>query len=155
MRAARNVGKGLVDGNPFHQRREIADHLDGGVAQPLVFAKMPADKNELRTELARLSSRHAAAHSEGLGLVGGGKRDPTANGNWFAAQGRIKQLLYRSIKGVQVRMQDGGCRCDPDRLPATSRGRFGAEKIKRTYVACVEPVGTCGIKPSHRLQQEV
>src|SRR5437773_1560141 len=69
MGAARYVGKGLVNGNPFHQRREIANHLDGGVAEPLVFAKMPADKNELRTELARLSSRHAAAHSEGLGLV--------------------------------------------------------------------------------------
>ena len=42
--AASSKGKG----------REIADHLDGGVAQPLVFLEMLADKGELRTELARL-----------------------------------------------------------------------------------------------------
>src|SRR4029453_9743537 len=108
MSAARNVGKGLIDGNAFDQRREIADDLDGGIAQPLVFAKVPADKGQLRTELARLSSRHAAAHAERLGFVGSGKHDPTANGDRLAAQCGIKQLLYRGVEGVEVRMQDGG-----------------------------------------------
>jgi hypothetical protein len=44
--AASSKGKG----------REIADHIDGAVAT-LVFLEMPADKGELRTELARLPSR--------------------------------------------------------------------------------------------------
>ena len=37
MGAACDVGKGLVDGNPFDEGREIVDHLDGGIAQPLVL----------------------------------------------------------------------------------------------------------------------
>src|SRR6266566_3507757 len=98
MGAARDVGKGLVDGNPLDEGREIGDHLDGGVAQPLVFPKMAADKNEVRTEFARLSPRHASAHSEGLGFVRSGKHDPTADGDWFAAQRSVKQLLYRGIE---------------------------------------------------------
>ena len=117
MRAARNVGKGLVDGDAFDERCEIADHVDGGVAQPLVFPKMSADEDELRTQLARLPARHAAAHAESPGFVGSGKHDSAADGNGLAAQRRVKQLLYRGIKGVQVRMQDGGHGCQPDRYP--------------------------------------
>ncbi len=85
MGAARDVGKGLVDGDPLDEGREIADHLDGGVAQPLVFLEMPADKGELRTELARLPSRHAAADPEGLGFVRGGKHNSSTDGDGFAA----------------------------------------------------------------------
>ena len=33
--------------------REIIEHLDGRIAQPLVFLEMAADENQLRTELAR------------------------------------------------------------------------------------------------------
>jgi Amidase len=39
--------------NPLDQRREITQHFDRGVAQPLVFLEMAGDKSELRTELAR------------------------------------------------------------------------------------------------------
>jgi hypothetical protein len=85
MGAARNVRKSLVDGNPLDEGREIAEHLDGGIAQPLVVLEMAADKSELRTELARLPSRHAAADPEGLGFVGSGKHNPTSNGDGFAA----------------------------------------------------------------------
>jgi hypothetical protein len=85
MGAARNVGKGLVDGNPLDEGCEIADHLDGGVAQPSVVLEMAANKSELRTEFARLASRHAAADPEGLGFVGSGKHNPTTDGDGFAA----------------------------------------------------------------------
>jgi hypothetical protein len=44
MGAARDVGKGFVDGNPLHKRREIAGPLDGGIAQPLVVLEMAVDK---------------------------------------------------------------------------------------------------------------
>src|SRR6202011_5966998 len=63
MGAPSDVGKGLVDGNPLDEGREIVDHLDGGIAQPLVVLEVAVDKSELRTELARLPSRHAAADS--------------------------------------------------------------------------------------------
>jgi len=32
MGAARDVGKGLVDGNSFDEGRELTQHLDGSVA---------------------------------------------------------------------------------------------------------------------------
>lgn len=117
MGAARDVGKGLVDGDPLDEGREVSYHLDGGIAQPLVFPKTPADKNELRTELARLPSRHAAADPKGLGFVRRGKHNPATDGNGFAAQRWIKQLLYRGIESIQVRMEDGGCRCHPTVRP--------------------------------------
>jgi hypothetical protein len=102
---------------------KIADHLDGGVAQALVFLEMPVDKGELRTEFTCLSSWHAAADPEGLGFVGSGKHDPTTDGNGFAAQRRGKELLYGGIEGIQVRMEDGRCRCHPDRSPMTLGSR--------------------------------
>src|SRR5258707_10203250 len=86
MGAARDVGKGLVDGNPLDEWREIVDHLDGGIAQPLVVLEMATDKSQLRTKLARLPSRHAAADPEGLGFVRSGKNNPTPDGDGLAAQ---------------------------------------------------------------------
>src|SRR5262249_58076244 len=86
MSAARNIGEGLVDGNALDERGEIPDHLHGGVAQPLIFLEMPADKNQCRTKLARLPGWHAAVNTEGLGLVRSGKHDPSPDGNGFAAQ---------------------------------------------------------------------
>ena len=139
MGAARDVGKGLVDGNPLDEGREIADHFDGGVAQPLIFLEMPADKGELRTEFARLPSGHAAADPEGLGFVRSGKHNPTADGYGFAAQRRVKQLLYGGIEGIQVRMEDCGCRCHPDRPLVTFRGGSCRENIMRTRTASVKP----------------
>jgi len=65
MDAARNIRKSPV-GNPFDQRREIANHLDRSIAQSLIFPKMPDDKKELRTQLARAPPRHAAAYPERL-----------------------------------------------------------------------------------------
>src|SRR5260370_40346067 len=128
MGATRNVGKGLIDGNSLDEGCEIADHLDRGVTQPLVFLELPAHKNELRTKFARLPSRHAATHPEGPGFVRSGKHDPTTDGDGFAAQRRGKELLYRGIEGIQVRMEDGGCRSHPDRPPVTFRGGSRRER---------------------------
>ncbi len=90
MGAARHVGKGLVDGNPLDEGREIAHHLDGAIAQSLVVLEMAVDKNELRTEFARLPSRHAAPDPEGLGFVRSGKHNPTTDGDGLAAQRRVE-----------------------------------------------------------------
>src|SRR5882757_9658652 len=117
MGAARYVGKGLIDGATLDERREITDHLDGGVAQPLVVLEMAADKSELRTEFARAPSRHAATNPEGLGFVGSGQHNPSTDGDGLAAQGRVEQLLDRGIEGVEVRMEDGGRHIHRDRSP--------------------------------------
>ena len=96
------------------------EHLDGGVAQPLVLLEMAADENELRAELARPPPRHSAADPESLGFVGGGKHDPAADGDRLAAQRRVEQLLDRGIEGVEVRMEDGGHRFHADSSTAVA-----------------------------------
>ena len=109
MRAPCNVGEGLVDGDALDGRREIAQHADGGVTEPLVFFEMSADENEVATELPRAPSRHAASYAEGPRFVGGREHDAAADRYRLAAQPRVKQLFDRRIKGVEVRMENGGC----------------------------------------------
>ena len=108
MRAPCHVGEGLVDGDALDGRREIAQNSDRGVAEPLVFVEMSADKYEVGTELPRAPSRHAASYAEGPRLVGGRENDAAADRNRLAAQARVKQLLDRRIKGVEVRVENGG-----------------------------------------------
>jgi hypothetical protein len=110
MGAARNVGKGLIDGNPLNEGRKIINYLDGRIAQPLVVLEMAANKNELRTELARSSAGHTPADPAGPGFVGSGENDSATDGDGAAAQGWIEQLLDRSIERIQVCMKDRGCR---------------------------------------------
>ena len=110
MRAAGNIGKSFVDGNALDQRGEIVEHRDDRIAEPLVVAKMAADKDQVRAELARPEARHAAGDPEGLGFVGSGQHDAAADGDGLAAQRRVEQLLDRGIEGVEVRVEDGGCR---------------------------------------------
>ncbi|ESW64867.1 hypothetical protein X771_24470 [Mesorhizobium sp. LSJC277A00] len=113
MRAAGDVGKGFIDGNPLDQRREIVEHLDGGVAQPLIVGEMAADEDQSGAKLARALSGHAAAHAENPGFVGSGKHDAAADGDRLAPERRVEQLLDRGVEGVEIRMQDGGLH--PDR----------------------------------------
>jgi hypothetical protein len=99
-----------------------------------------ADKYELRTDRARLPSRHAAADSEGPGFVRSRKHDPAADGDGLAAQRRVEQLLDRGIEGIEVRMEYGGCRFHPNRSPAKTRKTIlvfeaaRSRNIKRTRV---------------------
>jgi hypothetical protein len=69
MGAASNVRKGLVDGNPLHEWREIIEHIDGRISQPLVVLEMAANEDQVRTKLTRPSSRHAATDAKGPGFV--------------------------------------------------------------------------------------
>src|SRR5437764_11020323 len=108
MRAPRNVGEGLVDGDALDGRREIAQGSDGSVAEPLVFVEMSADKHEVGTEFPRAPSRHAASYAEGPRLVGGREHDAPADRNRLAAQARLEQLFDRRIKGIEVRVENGG-----------------------------------------------
>ena len=114
MRASGDIGESLVDGDAFDQGREVAQHVDRGVAQPLVVLEVPADEDEVRAEFARPPPRHAAAHAERLGLVGGRQHDPAADGDGLAAQRRVEQLLDRRIEGVEIGVEDGGHRVHGD-----------------------------------------
>src|SRR5436853_3671827 len=67
-----DIGERLVNGEPLDEGREIAHHLNGGVAQPFVLLEVAIDETQLRTELARLSSRHSTPDTESLALVGSG-----------------------------------------------------------------------------------
>jgi hypothetical protein len=69
---------------------------------------MAANKNELRTELARLPARHSPVNAEGLRFVRSCKHNPAANRDGLAAQRRVEHLLDRGIKRVQVRVEDRG-----------------------------------------------
>src|SRR6516165_3815999 len=62
--APRNVSKSFVDGNPFDERSEIIEHIDGSIAQPLVILEMPANKDQLWTQLTGPPSRHTATDSK-------------------------------------------------------------------------------------------
>src|SRR4030095_13028807 len=89
--------------------RVIAQDSDGGVAEPLVFVEMSADKNEAGTELPRARPRHPASYAEGPRCVGGREHNAAADRNGLAAQARVEQLFDRRIKGVEVRVENGGC----------------------------------------------
>src|SRR5215510_9635636 len=108
MCAPCHVGEGLVDGDALYGRCEIAQYSDGGVAEPLVFVEMSADKNEVGTELSRAPSRHAASYAESPRFVGGREHDAATDRDGLAAQVRVEQLFNRSIKGVEVRVENGG-----------------------------------------------
>lgn len=69
MGAPRDVGKGLVDGNPFDERREIVEHVDRSIAEPLVVLEMTTHENQLRTQFARPPARHATADPKGFGFI--------------------------------------------------------------------------------------
>ena len=109
-----NVGKSLVDGDPLDEGREVTQHRDGGVAEPLIVLEMAADKDELRAKLAGSTSRHSASDAEGLGFVRCREDNPAADRNGLAAERGIEQLLDRGIEGVEVRMEDGGLSGRPD-----------------------------------------
>src|SRR6266481_9525762 len=98
---------------------------------------MAVDKSELRTELAGLPSRHAAADPESPGFVRSGKHNSTTDGDRLAAQRRVEQLLDRGIEGIQVCMEDGGYRFHPDRSPVTFRGVLELQNIMRTCAPIV------------------
>ena len=126
VRAARHVGERLVDGDPLDQRCEVAHHLDGGVAEPLVFLEVTADENEVGAKLARPPARHPAAHPECLRFIGGGENDAATDGDGLATQGWVEQLLDRRVKSIEVGMEDGGRRIHPGTSTAHPLRRIGS-----------------------------
>jgi hypothetical protein len=117
-----------IDGDALDEWRIVAEHLHGGVAEPLVILEVAADEDQLRAELAGAPSRHPAVHAEGLGFVGGGKHDAAADGDRPAAQRRVEELLDRGVEGVEIRMEDGGNRCHPVPPALWNQARFSLQR---------------------------
>jgi hypothetical protein len=69
MGAPCDVCERFVYGNPLDKRREIIEHLDGSISQPLIILEMATDKDQVWAKLARPPSRHAATDSEGPGFI--------------------------------------------------------------------------------------
>src|SRR5262245_65482790 len=69
---------------------------------------MAADKHEVGTELPCTSSRHAASYAEGPRFIRGRENNAAADCNRFTAQARVEQLFDRRIKGIEVRVENGG-----------------------------------------------
>src|SRR4029453_3566454 len=109
MRTPCHVGERLVDGDALDGRREVAQDSDGGVTEPLVFVEVSADKHEVGTELPRATSSHAASSAQGARPAGGGAERAAARPKRLAAQARVGQLFDPRVKGVEVRVENGGC----------------------------------------------
>jgi hypothetical protein len=60
---------------------------------------------------------------------------PAADGDGFAAQGRVEQLLDRCIEGIEVSVEDGGCCSHPDRPPE----KFGSWSIVIVTIGYTAP----------------
>src|SRR5690606_2208548 len=145
-----DVRERLVDRDPLDVRRVVAQHVDGGVAQTLVFAEMPADERDPGTERPRPPSGHAAAHAESAGLVGRREHHAAADRDRLSAQGRIEQLLDRSVEGVQVRMRDRGGLHGKARAPSAEhkenkRGALSSYASASALAggAAPQPTGAC------------
>src|SRR5437868_7591570 len=100
MRASGDVREGLVDRDALYVRREIAEDRDGGVAEPLVFIEVSADKHQAGTQLPRLPSGHAASYAEGPRFVGRREHDAAADRNGLASQPGVEQLFDRGVKEI-------------------------------------------------------
>src|SRR6185437_10953143 len=112
MRAARYIGKGLVNRDPLHEWRVVGDDMDSGITKALVLAEVAAYEGERWAQLPRTPSKHTALDAERLGFVRGGEHHSAADGDWFSAQGGIEHLLDRGIERVEVCMEKRGFHLD-------------------------------------------
>src|SRR5262249_27140716 len=62
--ASRNDSKARVEENPYDKRSEIIKHIEGSITHRLVILEMPADKDQLRTQLTSPASRHTATDTK-------------------------------------------------------------------------------------------
>jgi len=106
MRAAGDVGEGLVDRDPLYEWREVVEDGNSRIAETLILAEIPTDEDEVRAELACFPSRHTAFDPEGLGLIAGGKHYTAADSDRLTAEVGVQQLFDRGIERIEVGMED-------------------------------------------------
>src|SRR3990172_3062468 len=100
--------EGLVYGDPLHQGGEVTHDVDHLIAQALILGEVAAHEPELGAQLPGPASRHTAPDPECFGFVRGGQYHTTSDGDRYALQRRIQELLDRRIEGVEIGVEDGG-----------------------------------------------
>ena len=119
-----HVEERLVDGDPLHERREVAEYRHDLVGEPLVLGEVPGDERQIGTQALGAPARHATLHTEPLRLVRRGQHHAAADGDGPPAQLRVQQLLDRRVEGVEIGVQDRGTgwhRVEPSRTPVRSQ----------------------------------
>jgi hypothetical protein len=112
-----DVEECFVDRDALDERREVPQHVDRGVAEPLVLAEVTADELQVGTEAACLPAGHPTVDSECLGLVRRGQDHAATDRDRCAAQTRIEELLDRRVEGIEVGVQDRrAALCHPMRV---------------------------------------
>jgi low temperature requirement protein LtrA len=103
-----DVEEGLIDGDALHVRCEIAEDVDHGIAEPLIFGEVPTDEGEVRAKPLRPPAGHAATDAEPLRLVRRCQHHSPADRDRPTAKGRIEHLLHRRVERVEVGVEDSG-----------------------------------------------
>jgi hypothetical protein len=92
------------------QVRVAFEYLPHAMRDHSIAYEIRRDKDCAGTQAFRSYCRHGRAHTESPGFIGSGAHDRSAalpsDNHGLAAQLRIIPLLYRSIKGVHVYVDD-------------------------------------------------
>src|SRR5260370_6126678 len=120
MDRAGHVQEGLVDRYPLDERREVAQHIDDGVAETLVLVEVTADERDVGAQLAGAPAGHARADTEGLCFVGRGQDYPAAHGDGPSPEAGGGQVVAR--RGRRVEIGGGGRPARPEGPRGGTRG---------------------------------
>ena len=101
-----DVEEGLVDRQPFDQRRRVLEHAEQRLARLGVGRHPGLDHDRVRAQPTGLGTAHRGADAVGLGLVAGGQHDAAADDHRPPAQPPIVSLLDRREERVDVRVED-------------------------------------------------
>ena len=101
-----HVEEGLVDRQPFDQRRGVVEDAEHRLARLGVGRHARRDDDRVRAQAARLPAAHRGADAAGLRLVAGREHDAAADDHGPSAQARLVSLLDRRVERVQVGVQD-------------------------------------------------
>ena len=102
-----DLQKRLVDGEPLHERRRIAEDREHVSTGRGVGVHPRRDDHGIRAQVARLPAAHRGAHPTGLRLVARRQHHAAADDDRPAAQRGRVTLLDRGVEGVEIGVQHG------------------------------------------------
>jgi len=109
---AREIEMGLVNGNHFHDGRELAEDGGDAIAPFAVFFVVPVEKDRVGAETRGGAQRHRGMDAELASFVAGSGDDaaligPAADDHGSAAKVRALQEFHGDEEGVHVHVEDG------------------------------------------------
>ena len=97
----------LVDGEPLHERRRIAEDREHVSTGRGVGVHPRRDDHGIRAQVARLPAAHRGAHPAGLRLVARRQHHAAADDDRPTAQRGRVALLDRGVERVEIGVQHG------------------------------------------------